>query len=195
MSQHGYQEDDLAGLRRMLRFCGLLTVALNTAGAISRHQYGTAPVDTVGPALLIGWAEVGPWLLQQIYAICRETAPERPALQQPEAAPQITPDPPPRQLARARELDAGHRAETGRPISRDALRSSFGSAGTGPATWSAQYAPKRPPQPDRPCNSKPPSTVPRRHHARSTYRDRGSEVRSPPPEESLTSTRYNICHW
>jgi hypothetical protein len=28
---HGYKDDELAGLRRMLRFCGLRTLALNTA--------------------------------------------------------------------------------------------------------------------------------------------------------------------
>ena len=42
LSLHGYKDDELTGLRRMLRFCGLLTLALNTAGAIGHHQYGTA---------------------------------------------------------------------------------------------------------------------------------------------------------
>jgi hypothetical protein len=35
--------------------CGLLTLALNTAGSIADRQYGTALVDAVGPALLMGW--------------------------------------------------------------------------------------------------------------------------------------------
>ncbi len=90
LSLHGYKDDELAGLRRMLRFCGLLTLALNTAGAIGHHQYGTALVDAVGPALLIGWSEVGPWLLHQIYAVCRATAPEPSAPQNPEAAQRAT---------------------------------------------------------------------------------------------------------
>src|SRR5580692_7503013 len=41
LSLHGYSHDELARLRRMLRFCGLLTLALNTAGAIGNRQYGT----------------------------------------------------------------------------------------------------------------------------------------------------------
>jgi hypothetical protein len=122
LSLHGYRDEELTGLRRMLRFCGLLTLALNTAGAIGHRQYGTALVDAVGPALLIGWSEVGPWLLHQIYAVCLATPPEPPPLQAPEALQRATPALPARQLARARDLDAEHRAETGRPISRDALR-------------------------------------------------------------------------
>jgi hypothetical protein len=122
LSLHGYKDDELTGLRRMLRFCGLLTLALNTAGAIGHRQYGTALVDAVGPALLIGWSEVGPWLLHQIYAVCQATPPEPSTPHAPEAVQRATPALPTRQLARARELDAEHRADTGRPISRDALR-------------------------------------------------------------------------
>src|ERR1700733_2583242 len=69
LSLHGYTPAELVGLRRMLRFCGLLTLALNTAGSIADRQYGTALVDTVGPALLMGWSEVGPWMLRQIHAV------------------------------------------------------------------------------------------------------------------------------
>ena len=85
LSLHGYTDAQLAKLRRMLRFCGLLTLALNTAGALGHRQFGTALVDAVGPALLIGWSEVGPWLLRQIYAVCPPVAPE-----QPEATPAAT---------------------------------------------------------------------------------------------------------
>jgi hypothetical protein len=69
LSLHGYTPAELVSLRRMLRFCGLLTLALNTAGSIADRQYGTALVDTVGPALLMGWSEVGPWMLRQIHAV------------------------------------------------------------------------------------------------------------------------------
>jgi hypothetical protein len=119
LSLHGYSDDQLAKPRRMLRFCGILTLALNTSGALSHQQFGTALVDGVGPALLIGWSEVGPWLLRQIYAACIPTTP-----QQPEATPTARQLPmmPVALLNRARELDAGHRAATGRPISRDILR-------------------------------------------------------------------------
>ena len=122
LSLHGYKDDELTGLRRMLRFCGLLTLALNTAGAIGHHQYGTALVDAVGPALLIGWSEVGPCLLHQIFAVCQATAPEPSAPRNPGAVQRPAQALPARQLARTRELDAQHRAATGRPISRDALR-------------------------------------------------------------------------
>ena len=118
LSLHGYADAQLARLQRMLRFCGLLTMALNTAGALGHRQFGTALVDAVGPALLIGWSEVGPWMLRQIHAVCPPAAPR-----QPEAKPD--PEPlvlPARLLARTRELDSEHRAATGRPISRDTLR-------------------------------------------------------------------------
>jgi hypothetical protein len=120
LSLHGHTDAQLVKLHRMLRFCGLLTLALNTAGALSHRQYGTALVDAVGPALLIGWSEIGPWMLRQVHATC----PPLPAPRQPQPQPTVTRLPilPPTLLARARELDAAHRAATGRPVSRDNLR-------------------------------------------------------------------------
>ena len=70
LSLHGYADSQLAKARYMLRFCGILTLVLNTAGALGHRQFGTALVDAVGPALLIGWSEAGPWLLRQIYILC-----------------------------------------------------------------------------------------------------------------------------
>jgi hypothetical protein len=120
LSLHGYTDTQLTRLQRMLRFCGLLTLALNTAGALAHQQYGTALVDAVGPALLIGWSEVGPWMLRQIHAVCPPLSDvPSAAVASVEAA---LPALPVTLLARARELDAEHRAETGRPISRDNLR-------------------------------------------------------------------------
>jgi len=119
LSLHGYSDAQLARLARMLRFCGLLTLALNTAGSLGHRQYGTALVDAVGPALLIGWSETGPWLLRQIHAACPPAAPPQP---QPRPAAARLPVLPPALIARARELDAAHRAAAGRPISRDNLR-------------------------------------------------------------------------
>jgi hypothetical protein len=118
LSLHGYTDNQLARLQRMLRFCGLLTLALNTAGAIGHRQFGTALVDAVGPALLIGWSEVGPWMLRQVHAVCPPVAPT-PRQANPVA---VTPLLPVALLDRTRELDAEHRATTGRPISRDTLR-------------------------------------------------------------------------
>jgi hypothetical protein len=119
LSLHGYTDTQLAKLQRMLRFCGLLTLALNTAGALGHRQFGTALVDAVGPALLIGWSEVGPWMLRQIHAVCSSAAPEQPQPTPRSAQPPVLPA---RLLARTRDLDAEHRAATGRPISRDNLR-------------------------------------------------------------------------
>jgi hypothetical protein len=121
LALHGYTDTQLAKLRRMLRFCGLLTLALNTAGALGHREYGTALVDAVGPALLIGWSEIGPWMLRHIHAACPPPAPRQPQ-PEPRATVARLPALPPALLAQARELDAAHRAATGRPISRDKLR-------------------------------------------------------------------------
>lgn len=119
LSLHGYTDDQLRKPRRMLRFSGILTLALNISGALGHRQYGTALVDAVGPALLIGWSEVGPWLLRQIFAVCPPAAPGEPQAVRAASVPQALPV---GLLARAGELDAEHRLATGRPISRDRLR-------------------------------------------------------------------------
>jgi hypothetical protein len=116
LSLHGYTDSQLRRPRHLLRFCGILTLALNTAGAVGHQMFGTALVDAVGPALLIAWSEAGPWLLRQIYTVRAQTASATPQAR-PAAA--VVPG---GLLARARELDAEHRAATGRPISRDTLR-------------------------------------------------------------------------
>ncbi|WP_300613452.1 hypothetical protein [Trebonia sp.] len=115
LSLHGYTDRQLARVRRMLRFCGVLTLALNTSGALGHRMLGTALVDAVGPVLLIAWSEMGPWMLRQIYSVCLPAASPHPAARPETELPGDL-------LARARELDAGHRAATGRPISRDRLR-------------------------------------------------------------------------
>ena len=63
----GYDDEQLTKPRRLLTFCGLLTLALNTADAVTHGQYGTAAVEAIGPILLICWADTGPWLLRQIH--------------------------------------------------------------------------------------------------------------------------------
>jgi hypothetical protein len=98
---------------------------LNTAGALWHLRFGTAAVDAIGPVLLIGWSETGPWLLREINAVCTPTAPEPAANGEPRARQSAAEEPgviPAGLLARARELDAEHREATGRPISRDTLR-------------------------------------------------------------------------
>lgn len=54
----GYSDAQLSKPRRLLILCGLLTLALNTADAITRGRYGTAGVDAIGPVLLICWSDV-----------------------------------------------------------------------------------------------------------------------------------------
>ncbi|MFI6320144.1 DUF2637 domain-containing protein [Nonomuraea sp. NPDC050556] len=53
--------------RALLVFSGLATLALNVAEPVTQGQFGRAAVDAVAPLLLIGWSEVGPGLLRQIY--------------------------------------------------------------------------------------------------------------------------------
>src|ERR1700733_6040318 len=109
LSLHGYTGEQLAGLNRFLRFCGALTLTLNTAGPLWHGQYGTAAVEAIGPVLLIGWREGGPWLLREINAACaragREPAPaDGPKATSAAAARSVLI--PARLLARTRELDA-----------------------------------------------------------------------------------------
>jgi hypothetical protein len=118
----------------MLCACGLLTLALNTAGPATHHRLGAALVSAVLPALLLGWSEVGPSLLHELYAIphaapensqsADRTDDEKAAVKPIAATPPLVP---PGQVAKARTLDAEHRqANRGRPISRDSLRSELG---------------------------------------------------------------------
>jgi len=66
---HGASPEQLRPARRLLIFASLTTLALNIADPIVTGAYGKAAFDAVGPLLLIGWAEVGPGLLQAITAI------------------------------------------------------------------------------------------------------------------------------
>jgi hypothetical protein len=118
-------------LRLMLCCCGLLTLALNTAGPATHHHPGAALVSAVLPVLLLGWSEVGPSLLHQLYALPQaapltEEQPDR-TKKEEEADPRPTsvvpPAVPAEQLILARSFDTEHRqANHDRPISRDALK-------------------------------------------------------------------------
>jgi hypothetical protein len=68
LALRGCSDKELRKPRCLMLFSGLLTLALNVAHSVAAQRYGTALVDAVGPALLIGWGETGPWLLRQIYA-------------------------------------------------------------------------------------------------------------------------------
>jgi hypothetical protein len=73
LALHGATPEQLRPARRLLIFASLATLALNIADPIVTGDYGKAAFDAVGPLLLIGWAEVGPGLLQAITAISHQT--------------------------------------------------------------------------------------------------------------------------
>jgi hypothetical protein len=145
LSLHGYTPAELVSLRRMLRFCGLLTLALNTAGSIADRQYGTALVDTVGPALLMGWSEVGPRMLRQIHAVSPAASSadnKKEKLRQSTPAVVQSPVLPPALLARARKLDAEHRPQLAGRSPAITSAPSCESVVTARAPWSPPFAPR-----------------------------------------------------
>ena len=147
LALHGATPNQLRPARRLLIFASIATLALNIADPLATGAYGKAAFDAVGPLLLIGWAEVGPGLLQAIGAIntqVHESAKSMQGVPAPEDQ-QITPvtrpaDPeempavghvhvqrgsnalPEDLLARARQEDTAHRATHQKPISADTLR-------------------------------------------------------------------------
>jgi len=74
LALHGATPQQLRPARRLLIFASLTTLALNIADPLVTSAYGKAAFDAVGPLLLIGWAEVGPGLLQAITAIGHRVA-------------------------------------------------------------------------------------------------------------------------
>ncbi|GAA5115157.1 hypothetical protein [Haloechinothrix salitolerans] len=145
----GASADVLRPARRLLIFASVVTLALNVADPVVAGEYGKAAFDTVGPLLLIGWAEVGPGFLQALGATTQSAdvnglvgieQPEPHALDKSEGASvQCLPEQqefgvrkhgrqPPRRrpldalLEQARREDAAHREAHQRPISADSLR-------------------------------------------------------------------------
>jgi hypothetical protein len=109
-------DGQLRGPRMLLAFCGLVTLALNTAQPLLTGEIGRACFDAVAPVLLIGWSEVGPGLLGLVHG----TVPDGPGPQETVRDEGTTASA--ELLASARQLDSQHRAECGRPITRDKLR-------------------------------------------------------------------------
>ena len=76
---------------RLLIFCSLVTLALNTAQPIIEGHYGRAAFDAVGCCLLIGWSHIAPDLLGSLQtARPRPNAvdlPSPPQLASPSAVP------------------------------------------------------------------------------------------------------------
>jgi hypothetical protein len=68
LSMAGVARHQLRPARILLGACGAATLALNIAGPVTAGAYGRAAFDSVGPGLLIGWAETGPGMLRFLYA-------------------------------------------------------------------------------------------------------------------------------
>jgi hypothetical protein len=141
----GASPDLLRPARRLLIFASAVTLALNVAEPLVAGEYGKAAFDSVGPLLLIGWAEVGAGLLQAVGAASQSQSPEvvTDVDKVTELAVENLDNPtsdlldPTGQVAgrsvmsarsldalldRARQEDAAHRATCQRPISADTLR-------------------------------------------------------------------------
>ena len=66
LALNGASRDEIRPARRLLVLASVMTLALNVTEPLLAGEYGKAAFDAVGPLLLIGWAEVGPGLLQAI---------------------------------------------------------------------------------------------------------------------------------
>jgi hypothetical protein len=87
--------------RLLLVAAGMTTWALNTAAAWSARDLGRVALDSIAPALLITWAEVGPWFLRLFVEIReREVAAAVP--------PAVAAPVPPAPLVVSRSRPAGH---------------------------------------------------------------------------------------
>ncbi|MCQ4080908.1 SpdA protein [Streptomyces sp. RB6PN25] len=75
LALHGASREQLRPARQLLVFSSVMTLALNVADPLITDQVGKAAFDAVGPLLLIGWAEVGPGLLQAISGVRTVAAP------------------------------------------------------------------------------------------------------------------------
>ncbi|MFD5317521.1 SpdA protein [Streptomyces sp. NPDC127098] len=66
LALNGAPREHMRPARRLLVLASVMTLALNVTEPLLAGHYGRAAFDAVGPLLLIGWAEVGPGLLQAI---------------------------------------------------------------------------------------------------------------------------------
>jgi len=116
--------------RRLLLFASTVTLALNVTEPLLLGHVGRALFDAVGTLLLIGWAEVGPGLLQAVQTvqawpngvdatIHRGPLAHHASAEQAEEPAKRSDD---ELLSRARVEDAHHRQTYRRPISADTLR-------------------------------------------------------------------------
>lgn len=145
LTLNGAPREQIRPARRLLILASVMTLALNVTEPLLAGSYGKAAFDAVGPLLLIGWAEVGPGLLQAIsHTAASVDAPAQSGTGQTAEA--ITPSASwsrPKShrtrhkaegegradvdlLQRARTEDARHREQWQRPISAETLRKRLG---------------------------------------------------------------------
>ncbi|WP_307134301.1 SpdA protein [Streptomyces aurantiacus] len=129
LALHRATSEQLRPARRLLIFSSVMTLALNITAPLLAGQFGKAAFDAVGPLLLIGWAEVGPGLLQAISGIQGRNYehPTGTAAEPHAAGPTRDADDGMGSayddlLARARREDADHWELHRRPISAETLR-------------------------------------------------------------------------
>ncbi|MFF7987781.1 SpdA protein [Streptomyces sp. NPDC007901] len=128
LALQGAPPEQLRPARRLLIMSSLMTLALNVTDPLLSGQMGKAAFDAVGPLLLIGWAEVGPGLLQAMSAVEGEDGPhlavaEELLLQEAvEYEHMQIRTPHDALLERARREDAEHWEAHRRPISAETLR-------------------------------------------------------------------------
>lgn len=77
LALRGASHEQIRPARRLLLFTSTVTLALNVAAPLVAGQLGKAAFEAVAPLLLIGWAEVGPSLLQAL-AITTQSTPDKP---------------------------------------------------------------------------------------------------------------------
>lgn len=131
LALRGAPDEVLRSVRRLLMFTSVVTLALNTADPLLAGEWGKAAFDAVGPLLLIGWADVGPELLQAMSPPVGEGVSsgghDRVGPRDPDdvrCAGRVNPTTAADDelLGRARRADEQHRTDYQRPISAEALR-------------------------------------------------------------------------
>jgi hypothetical protein len=131
----GVSGQQMKPARRLLLFASTVTLALNVTEPLLLGHVGWALFDAVGPMLLIGWAEVGPGLLQAVNTVqaqpdgvdatiryeplTRTEVVNHASAGQAEELLKRSDD---KLLSRARVEDAHHWQTYRRPISADTLR-------------------------------------------------------------------------
>ncbi|MGW4213645.1 hypothetical protein ACWEIJ_37075 [Lentzea sp. NPDC004789] len=80
LALHGTGRELQRPARRLLLFASIVTLALNVAEPMLNGEFGRAAFDSIGPLLLIGWAEVGPNLLQAMASVRLTSSAEQPSV-------------------------------------------------------------------------------------------------------------------